>query len=69
MKYTYKDILTGKIRYTQGTFTGWTQGTGLIGCRYAIFSTRKTQVLVPEYLLTREAKEAIKPYNEREVRT
>lgn len=57
--YTYKDFITKKKRYTNGQFTGWTETTGLLKVRYAIFSTAKTLVLVPEYLLTKETKEKI----------
>lgn len=60
MKYTFKDFITGKIKFTRGEFKGWTDNTGLVGSRYAIFRNRGGDVLVPAYLLTAETKEAIK---------
>jgi hypothetical protein len=59
MSYTYKDFQTGKIRQTQGRFVGWTAPTGLLGARYAIFARPRSQILVPEYLLSPESKTAI----------
>ena len=56
--YTYKDIM-GKIKRTRGEFSGWTQPTGLLHARYAIFKNPKSDVLVPEYLLTTETRERI----------
>ena len=60
MKYTYKDFVTGKIRFTRGDFIGWTSGTGIIGAKYAVFHNRSVDILVPEYLLTPETRTAIK---------
>lgn len=57
--YSYKDIVTGKIRRTRGAFAGWTQPTGLLNSRYAIFRNPKGDVLVPRYLLTEETRKAI----------
>jgi len=64
MKYTYKDFVTGKIRFTRGRFEGWTPGTGIIGAKYAIFRTKATEVLIPEYLLTQDTRAAIKAAEE-----
>lgn len=58
-KYTYHDRDTGKLRFTRGTFVGWTPATGLLEAQYAIFRTPSTDVMVPEYLLTKETKEKI----------
>lgn len=57
--YTYKDFATGDIRRTRGRFDGYTEPTGLIGARYAIFRNPKGAVLVPDYLLTKETKERV----------
>jgi len=59
MKYTYKDFITGKTRFTRGEFIGWTPGTGIIGAKFAIFHNRSVDVLVPEYLLTAETRASI----------
>lgn len=58
-KYTYRDIITKKIRYTTGKFIGWTEPTGLLSVKYAVFRRQKTDLIVPEYLLTPETKELI----------
>jgi len=60
VRYTYKDFVTGKIKHTRGTFAGWSEPTGPLNVPYAIFVNPKGQVCVPEYLLTRETREAIK---------
>jgi hypothetical protein len=59
--YTYKDI-NGKVRKTRGTFVGWSDPTGPLNTRYAMFRTPATLIAVPRYLLTRETREAIAPY-------
>jgi hypothetical protein len=59
MSYTYKDFETGKTKRTRGKFTGWTQPTGLLKVRYAIFKNPRGTVLVPAYCLTPETKAAI----------
>jgi len=59
MKHTYKDFITGKIRFTRGEFIGWTPGTGIVGAKFAIFHNRSVDVMVPEYLLTNETKDHI----------
>jgi hypothetical protein len=58
MKHTYKDFVTGKPRYTQGVFRGWTTSE-TTKSRYACFHNRKSIVYVPEYLLTQETKHFI----------
>ena len=58
--YTYKDIITDEIKRTRGGFAGWTKPTGLLNARYAIFKNPKSDVLVPEYLLTLETLARIK---------
>lgn len=54
--FTYTDFSTRKIKRTRGTFAGWTQPTGLLKARYAIFKNPRGTVLVPCYLLTAETK-------------
>jgi hypothetical protein len=65
-RYTYKDIAAenGRIRFTRGRFAGFTEPTGLLNVRYAIFQNPRSSVLVPEYTLTRETKEAIRKLDE-----
>lgn len=60
MKYTYKDFITGKIKFTRARFAGWTNPTGLLNVRYAIFKRKWKDLLVPEYLLTKETMELLK---------
>ena len=69
--YTYKDFLTGKLRRTYGKFVKWSDPTGPLDARYAIFRTPKTFVYVPEYELTTESREALPPMllNETDVAT
>jgi hypothetical protein len=57
--YTYKDIVTGKIRRTKGKFAYWTEPGGLLNVPYAVFQNPCGAVLVPRYLLTAETKAAI----------
>ncbi len=54
--YSYKDFSTGLIKRTRGKFAGWTEPTGLVKARYAIFQNRAGDVLVPEYCLTPETR-------------
>jgi hypothetical protein len=56
MRYTYKDFVTGKLHYTRGIFEQWSQPTGPLNVRYAIFKTPRTRVCVPWYCLTRETR-------------
>ena len=58
--FTYQDFITKKIRRTKGKFAGWTEQTGLLKVHYAIFRNPRGDVLVPEYLLTKETRERIK---------
>ena len=58
--YTYKDFATGEIKRTNGRFGGWTEPTGLLNVRYAIFRRPRSSIFVPAYLLTPETLEAIK---------
>jgi len=57
--YTYKDFLTGKIKRTRGKFAGWTDVTGPLSVKYAIFQNPRGVVLVPAYCLTEESKKEI----------
>lgn len=57
--YTYKDFASGKIKRTRGRFSNWSDPTGPLNARYAIFANKKGAVCVPEYLLTKETKERI----------
>lgn len=62
MVYTYWDYtLSGErvIRRTHGVFIGWTEA-GVFGFTYAQFKRKTTTLLVPERLLTRETREAIR---------
>jgi len=61
-RFTYKDMSSGKIRFTTGRFVGWTSG-GPFGFTYAIFQTRSTDVLVPKHCLTTETKERLQDSN------
>lgn len=56
---TYKDFVTGKIRYTRGKFSGWTKPSGPLKVHYAIFNNPRGVVLVPEYCLTPETRTTI----------
>ena len=63
MPYIYKDWdrdgkLT-KIRRTRGKFVGFCKDTSLINARMAIFKNPKGDILIPEYLLTKETRKRI----------
>lgn len=58
MKYTYKDFLTGKVKWTRGRFAGWTKG-GILNATYAVFQRRTDTIYVPAYCLTPETRQAI----------
>lgn len=58
--YAYKDFVSGKIKRTRGKFSNWSERTGPLNARYAIFVNKKGVVCVPEYLLTKETKERLK---------
>ena len=57
--YTYRDFITKKVRFTRGRFEGWSDPTGLLDVRYAIFKNRVGRVCIPVYLLTKETLDAI----------
>jgi len=57
--YTYRDFVTGKTKRTYGKFYGWSEKTGVLNVRYAIFECPCTFVNVPEYCLTQETKRKI----------
>jgi len=57
--YTYMDFMTKKIKRTRGRFDGWTEPTGLLNVRYAIFRRPRSSIFVPAYLLTKETRAAI----------
>lgn len=52
-KHFYRDILTGKLRYTRGDFSHWTRG-GPFDAWYAVFVLRRGALMVPEWCLTTE---------------
>lgn len=64
-KYTYYAVDSSmfpskkKVRFTRGTFAGWTSRMGVANVRYAIFRNTATELLIPVYDLTKETKEAI----------
>lgn len=58
-KYTYRDFATGKTRYTRGQFAGWTQPTGPLNARYAIFCRKGDTLYVPAYCLSKESREQL----------
>lgn len=59
MAYTYKDFATGQTRLTRGKFKGFTNPTGPLNCRYAIFQRKASSLFVPEYCLTKETRALI----------
>lgn len=59
--YSYKDGMTDKIRRTRGVFEGWSEKTGPLNVRYAIFKNPCSRVCIPYYLLTPETKAALPP--------
>ena len=54
-RYTFRDFKTKRERFTRGRFVKWSEPTGLLATRYAIFATRRGEVIVPFYLLTAES--------------
>lgn len=52
MRTYYKDLMTGKLKYTTGTFKEIKNGA-------AIFRTAKTYIYIPLYLLTPESRKEI----------
>lgn len=63
--YAYKDFITGKLRHTRGTFRGFTEQTGVLSVKYAIFQNPRGSLLVPEYLLSKETKELLRMESEK----
>jgi hypothetical protein len=63
--YTYKDFITGNIKKTRGEFSRWSEPTGPLSTRYAIFENPKGVVAVPEYLLTKETREKLMSISEK----
>lgn len=61
MAYTYKDLMTGQVRRTRGTFYGWSDPTGPLNVRYAIFECQASFLNVPSYCLTRETLDRLPP--------
>lgn len=59
MTYTYKDFQTSKIHKTSGKFEGWTDKTGLLNVKYAIFRRPNSSLFIPEYCLTKETRQKI----------
>ena len=57
MAYTYKDFATGKVHKTSGKFEGWTDKTGPLNVRYAIFRRQSSSLFIPEYCLTKETRQ------------
>lgn len=57
--YTYKDIATGRIKRTKGSFVHWTERMGPLGVKYAVFRNPKGAILVPIYALTPETREQL----------
>jgi hypothetical protein len=57
--YTFIDMATGKTRRTGGTFAGWTPPTGPHNTPYAIFRNKRSDNLIPHYLLTTQTRRRI----------
>ena len=55
----YKDFVTGKRRFTRGTFAGWTKPAGFLKVRYAIIKRRCSNLLIPEYSLTPDSRKEL----------
>lgn len=62
MKYTYRDFVTGRPRWTRAPFVGWFKDG--LGIWRAVFARRHEDLLIPEYCLTKETKAAIPPHKE-----
>lgn len=64
-RYTYNFVDPGfgpfkkRVRFTRGTFAGWTPRMGPVNVRYAIFRNKATELLIPVYDLTKETKDRI----------
>lgn len=57
-KFTYKDFVTGKPKFTRGRFICWQKG-GPLNAKYAVFQLPRSELYVPIYCLTDEAKRRI----------
>ena len=57
--YTFHDFVSGKIRRTSGTFSGWTGPGGPMNAFYAVFRNKMSDNLIPEYCLTKETRRRI----------
>ncbi len=55
----YREFATGKIRQTRGHFEGWSERTGPLQVRYAIFRNPRGCVCVPEYCLDAETRRTL----------
>ena len=64
IKYTYKDFITGKERYTKGVFIGWMNPSKIVDIRYAKFKRKRSSIYIPEYLLSNGSKQVIKDIEE-----
>ena len=60
MKYTYRDFVTRKPKFTRGTFSNWTRG-GPLNAWYATFKRGRSVLFIPEYCLTTETRDNIPP--------
>ena len=65
--YSYKDFISGEIKHTRGKFARWSEPTGPLSTRYAIFENPKGIVAVPSYLLTKETRDKIAEISEKAV--
>jgi hypothetical protein len=65
-RYEYKDFVTGEKRHTRGKFEKWSEPTGPLNVRYAIFKCPRNRVCVPCYLLTPETKARLPKIEEEE---
>jgi len=64
----YRDLVTGKLRYTRGVFAGWTEPIGPLSVPYAVFQRPQTSLFVPAYLLTPETRTALQALAEHDAR-
>ena len=53
-RYTYRDFVSGKSRWTGADFMQWTPPMGPLNVPYAVFSRPKSDLLIPQYCLTPE---------------
>lgn len=58
---TWKPGVKPVIRFTRGTFAGWTAPMGLANVPYAMFRNRSSELFIPIYDLTPETKAKIGP--------